>query len=107
MPNWAFDKWKKTEWGQPYECGKGGEFSRPELTYVINGVDYSIPSHHWNERSEDECKPSISPLTINQTGQGNLFIIGDLFMQVHYSIFDRDNDRVGLVHAHHKNKEEV
>jgi hypothetical protein len=28
-------------------------------------------------------------------------------MQVFYSIFDRDNNQVGLVHAHHEHKEEI
>jgi isocitrate dehydrogenase kinase/phosphatase len=28
-------------------------------------------------------------------------------MQVFYSIFDRDNNQVGLVHAHHEHKEQI
>jgi hypothetical protein len=84
MPDWAHQEWRNTEWGQAYECGEEGERGRPDLTFVINGVDYSIPSHHWNERTVrdygDTCKPTISPLTINQPGQENLFIIGDAFM---------------------------
>lgn len=102
----------ETEWAQDYFCDKGGEQSRPDLTFVINGKDYSIPSHHWNERTQNHggqgiCKHTISPLTINQPGQGNLFIIGDQFMQVFYSIFDRDHNLVGLAHAHHENKMEI
>jgi hypothetical protein len=42
------------------------------------------------------CMTTISPLDIFQKGQGNLFILGDSFMQLYYSIFDRDNDMVGL-----------
>lgn len=29
----------------------------------------------------------------------DLFLVGDLFMRKFYSIFDRDNDRIGLAKA--------
>jgi hypothetical protein len=76
------------------------------MTFVINGEDYVIPSHHFMElyknvytEGDSICMTSISPLDIMQRGQENLFIVGDSFMQLFYTIFDRDNDRVGLAQA--------
>lgn len=37
----------------------------------------------------------------------NLFVAGDLFMQIYYSVFNRDTDMVGLALAKHKHKEVV
>ena len=39
--------------------------------------------------------------------QENLFILGDAFMQIFYSVFDRDNDQVGLATAKHTQPEIV
>ena len=44
-------------------------------------------------------------LSILQKGQENLFIVGDVFMQIYYTIFDRDKDQVGLATAVHKETE--
>ena len=52
MPGWASEIWKTTEWSKGWNCSEGGEMSRPDLVFVINGIDYPLPSHHWNERTK-------------------------------------------------------
>ena len=54
MPSWAYQMFLK-QLNYPldsgYVCNPGFEFEQGELTVVINGVEYPIPSHHWIERS--------------------------------------------------------
>ena len=38
------------EYGDTEDCEEGKEYEYGDLTFVINGVDYSLPSHHWMER---------------------------------------------------------
>ena len=35
-------------------CSEDDALSFPEITYVINGIDYVISSHHWITRSLDD-----------------------------------------------------
>ena len=102
-PSWAYDILIK-KLPQQADCENKNGFGT--LTFVINGIDYNIPSNHFMELYNDVyttgdayCMTSISPLDIYQSGQENLFIVGDAFMQIYYSIFDRDTDRVGLAKA--------
>ena len=77
------------------------------MTYVINGIDYKIPSHHWMKRRAgtddlpDKCEHSIGTLDVGQDGLDNLFIGGDYFMQFWYTIFDRAADAVCFAKANH------
>jgi hypothetical protein len=87
----------------PYEEGCPNDLDFGDLSFVIDGKDYPIPSHHFMERyynvyksGDSVCMTSITQLDIKQDGQENLFILGDVFMQIYYTIFDRDQDRVGL-----------
>ena len=53
FPGWAFQKFTTSEHGQGKECEKGDEYKYGEITFVINGKNYALPSHHWMERQVD------------------------------------------------------
>ena len=107
MPGWAKRQFE-SEYPQymKNDC-TSDEFGFGELTYVINGIDYPIPSHHWMKRyidqddGNDQCEHSIGTLDVGQQGLDNLFIGGDYFMQIYYTIFNRDDDTVGFAKAWH------
>ena len=85
FPGWAYKDFMSTEHGKIATCKKGDEYTFGELTFVINGVSYDMPSHHWMERSaqmygDGKCKTSIQQLDVGHDGLDDLFIAGDLFM---------------------------
>jgi len=104
MPTWAMEDAEKML-PLKRDCVSDHKFGT--LTYTIDGVDYDISSSHFMERFRDEegtyiCEFTIAELDIMQEGQENLFILGDAFMQLYYSVFDRDTDQVCFGKAVHK-----
>ena len=73
-----------------------------------------MPSNHWVKRTVDEdspkggiCETSIKQLDVGHyDALDDLHILGDTFMQLFYTVHDRDNDQVGFARAIH-NKPEV
>uniref|UniRef100_A0A8C3EI30 Uncharacterized protein n=1 Tax=Corvus moneduloides TaxID=1196302 RepID=A0A8C3EI30_CORMO len=60
----------------------------PDVIFVIDGVQYPVSAH-----DQGSCMSSF------QDTSGDLWILGDVFIRVYYSIFDRANNRVGLAKA--------
>jgi len=66
MPSWALEKFHSNFDPIKVECDEGDDFLQEDLVFVIDGVDYAVPSHHWYNRSIDEslesgghCQPVI------------------------------------------------
>ena len=84
-------------------------YSYPDLIFVIDGKEYSMPPEYYiitsrNNREDDpgvhsigyeECEIAFMALDLKKP----MWILGDLFLSSYYSIFDRDRMSVGLAKA--------
>jgi len=63
-------------------------------------VDADIDRHHKTKEvaggeGDMACASTIMTMDISK----EMFLVGDVFMRKFYTVFDRDNDRVGLAEA--------
>ena len=72
VPSWAFDTLNNA---LPYQESCASKFDFGALTYVIDGVDYDLPSHHYMERylnvfeeGDSICSHTVATLDILQSG---------------------------------------
>ena len=73
MPTMHLQKF--SEQHQPFSCTVKEYLELPEISYVINGVEYALPIHKWMKRQVDEsdekggnCDVSIHGLDFNFEG---------------------------------------
>ncbi|XP_068275511.1 embryonic pepsinogen [Nyctibius grandis] len=66
----------------------------PDIIFVIDGVQYPVSALAYIEQNDQE-----SCISSFQNTSGELWILGDVFIRVYYSIFDRANNRIGLAKA--------
>ncbi|XP_074119069.1 chymosin-like [Sminthopsis crassicaudata] len=82
--------------------GQYGEFdincsslsSMPTVVIHINGRQYPLPPSAYTNQEEGACTSGFQG-----DGSSQLWILGDVFIREYYSVFDRDNNRVGLAKA--------
>ncbi|KAF4797536.1 Pepsin A [Turdus rufiventris] len=67
----------------------------PSLIFHIHGREFPVPPRAYVLRSNGYCTLGLQGMDV-PTEEGELWILGDVFIREYYVIFDRANNKVGL-----------
>ncbi|XP_057583592.1 pregnancy-associated glycoprotein 2-like [Hippopotamus amphibius kiboko] len=71
----------------------------PNITFTIDGKDYPVPPQAYiGEDHQGLCLSNFGGGTENLK-QSETWILGDAFLRLYYSVYDRGNNRIGLAPA--------
>lgn len=88
----------KKGWSGQYSVECDTRDSLPDLTFNFSGYNFTITPYDYTLEVSGSCISAFTPLDFPEP-IGPLAIIGDAFLRKFYSIYDLDNDAVGLAKA--------
>jgi len=80
------------------DCANYGKL--PNLGFIVQGHVLNLKPEDYVDKSSDGCSVALMTLDIPPP-KGPLFIFGDPFLRKYYTIYDRDQLRVGFALAAH------
>uniref|UniRef100_H0XNA3 Peptidase A1 domain-containing protein n=1 Tax=Otolemur garnettii TaxID=30611 RepID=H0XNA3_OTOGA len=71
----------------------------PDIVFVIGGFNYPVPSRSYVRKDAFGTCVSTFDTIADNTFNSKTWILGDVFLRVYFSVYDRANNRVGLAPA--------
>ncbi|KAB0377425.1 hypothetical protein FD755_011869 [Muntiacus reevesi] len=70
----------------------------PSIIFTINGINYPVPAQAYAVKgSHGDCFITFKQIPVDTPRE--TWILGDVFLRLYFSVFDRGNDRIGLAQA--------
>lgn len=71
--------------------------SIPDITWTIDGVDYTVPGPKLVIQTAGMCLFAMMGMDFPKPGPQ--WILGDVFMREYYTVFDYENEKIGFAKA--------
>ncbi|XP_047630247.1 LOW QUALITY PROTEIN: pregnancy-associated glycoprotein 2-like [Phacochoerus africanus] len=72
----------------------------PDIIFTINNVDYPVPARAYVQEDAKMhlCYSTFEDI-MDTLNQGEIWILGDVFLRLYFTVFDEGQNRIGLAQA--------
>ncbi|KAM4846079.1 pepsin A-5-like [Thomomys bottae] len=71
----------------------------PDVVFTINGINYPVPASAYIKKVHSHICLSNFEQGENNSSDTEIWVLGDVFLRLYFSVFDRENNRIGLAPA--------
>ncbi|XP_040603549.1 pepsin A-5 isoform X2 [Mesocricetus auratus] len=71
----------------------------PDIVFTINGVTYPVPASAYIRKDHSHNCYSNFEEGIDDPSDSEMWVLGDVFLRLYFTVFDRANNRIGLAPA--------